>query len=554
MKQKILDLLSIGGRVESQRLSESYFARHGAAKEWDYLVQNGVVCIKTLYTFIYGETSTCAEPGCTNERRFMTFKQGFKKYCEQCARGIHNAMKRQGAVNVSLENVVDYVKDKGGNYSSARIKTLSPETISALRAKVLHLDKDASDAEVLYNFEHNRSALPKCKVCAKEHRKFKNKVGYIECCSDECSRKLHASFRTAAIRKKAYNDYLTKFKSNENYDIELFSADDYLHNQERIIKFKHLQCGHQYSYDVKYQGHYKCPKCYPVRSRRQYEIYEWLSGFAPCKFNDRQIIKPMEIDIVCRNIGIEYDSLMYHSYGHSSVSWLNNTKEEKNKHKNKTDLCESSGIQLLHVFSNEWKHKKEIWQSVILNKLGVLPKIYARKCTIKDVSHAAAVKFLGENHLQGSAAQSIRLGLYYNDELVSLMTFGKSRYNKSVQYELIRFCSKVNYSVVGAASKLLRQFERTYNPQSIISYANRRWSTGHLYHKLGFELTGTTPVNYFYFKNEYDELQSRVKFQKHKLKNILEVFDENLSESENMYNNGYRKIYDSGNLVFIKTY
>ena len=62
------------------------------------------------------------------------------------------------------------------------------------------------------------------------------------------------------------------------------------------------------------------------------------------------------------------------------------------------------------------------------------------------------------------------------------------------------------------------------------------------------------PVNYFYFKNEYDELQSRVKFQKHKLKNILEVFDENLSESENMYNNGYRKIYDSGNLVFIKTY
>ena len=554
MKQKILDLLIIDGRAEMQRLSESYFARHGAVQEWDYLVQNGVVCTKTLYTFIYGETSTCADPGCTNERRFMTFKQGFKKYCERCARGVHNAMKRQGAVDVSLENIVGYVKDKSGKYSSARIKTLSPETIAALRAKVPHLDKAAPAAEVLYNFEHNRSALPKCAVCGKEHRKFKYKVGYLECCSDECSRKHYASARITATRNKAYNDYLTKFKSNENYDIEMFSADDYLRAQERIIKFKHRKCGHEYSYDVKYQGHFDCPKCYTVRSRQQYDIYEWLSGFAPCKFNDRQIIKPLEIDIVCGNIGIEYDSLMYHSYGYSSVGRFNNTKEEKNKHKHKTDLCESSGMQLLHVFSNEWKHKKEIWQSVILNKLGVLPKIYARKCAIKDVSHADAVKFLSENHLQGSAAQSIRLGLYYNDELVSLMTFGKSRYNKSVQYELIRFCSKVNYSVVGAASKLLRQFERTYNPQSIISYANRRWSTGHLYHKLGFELTGTTPVNYFYFKNEYDELQSRVKFQKHKLKNILEVFDENLSESENMYNNGYRKIYDSGNLVFVKTY
>jgi hypothetical protein len=554
MKQKILDLLCINGRVETQRLNEFYFARHGAQQEWDYLAQNGVVCTKTLYMFIYGETSTCAEPGCTNERRFMTFKQGFKKYCERCARSVHSTMKHQGTVNIDLGNIVDYVKDKNGKYSTTRIKSLSRATIDALRAKVPHLGKDASVAEVLYNFEHNCSALPRCAVCGKEHSKFRYKTGYIECCSHECSRKHFASTRIAAMRKKAYNDYLSKFKSNENYDIEMFSADEYLYAQERMIKFKHLQCGHEYSYDVKYQGHHKCPKCYPVRSRKQYEIYDWLSGVAQCRFNDRQIIKPMEIDIVYGNIGIEYDSLMYHSYGYSSVSWLNNTKEEKNKHKSKTILCESAGVQLLHVFSNEWKHKQEIWKSVILNKLGVLPKIYARKCQIKDVSPSDAKKFLRENHLQGGVSQSIRLGLYYNDELVSLMTFGKSRYNKSVQYELIRFCSKLNYSVVGGASKLLRHFERTYNPQSIISYANRRWSTGGLYHKLGFELTGSTPANYFYFKKEYDELQSRVKFQKHKLKNILEVFDENLSESENMYVNGYRKIYDSGNLVFIKRY
>ena len=127
------------------------------------------------------------------------------------------------------------------------------------------------------------------------------------------------------------------------------------------------------------------------------------------------------------------------------------------------------------------------------------------------------------------------------------MIFGKPRFNKKYDYELIRFCSKMNINVVGAASKLFKHFKINYNG-SIISYANRRFSNGNLYETLGFTKIDETKPNYFYIKGK--TLLSRNKCQKHKLKNLLDNFDENLSEHENMLNNGYLKVYDCGNLVF----
>ena len=131
------------------------------------------------------------------------------------------------------------------------------------------------------------------------------------------------------------------------------------------------------------------------------------------------------------------------------------------------------------------------------------------------------------------------------------MSFSKSRFNKNIEWELLRFCTKINTQVIGAASKLLSYFIKNFNPNSIISYANRRWSNGKLYEKLNFKYIGATKPNYFYFIPNENILYSRVKFQKHKLKDILPVYDYSLSETINMYNNGYRKIYDCGNLKYI---
>ena len=132
------------------------------------------------------------------------------------------------------------------------------------------------------------------------------------------------------------------------------------------------------------------------------------------------------------------------------------------------------------------------------------------------------------------------------------MTFCKSRFNKNFEWELSRYSSSKH--VIGGASKLLKYFERIYKPKSLITYADRRFSQGNLYFKLGFTFDHFSSPNYFY-SNKNLKIYSRIQCQKHKLKDILkDKFNENLSEFENMYLNGYNKIYDCGNYVFIKQY
>ncbi len=290
------------------------------------------------------------------------------------------------------------------------------------------------------------------------------------------------------------------------------------------------------------------------RQKTQNRIYDWIVSLGIIAVNkDRTLLNGKEVDLYMpeHKLAIEYDGLMFHSFGKSKHSMFNNSNDEneqKNYHLIKTEECERQNVQLLHIFEDEWINKQEIWKSVILNKLNLSNKLHARKCTIKEVSNNEKSEFLINNHLQGNDKSSIRIGLYYHDKLVSIMTFGKSRYNKKYEYELIRFCSCLNTSVVGGASKLIRYFINTYKPSSIISYANRRWSNGNLYNQLGFEHLSMSIPNYFYFNSDLT-LKSRLQFQKHKLSKLNNYAD-NLTETENMYNNGFRKIYDCGNHVF----
>ena len=134
------------------------------------------------------------------------------------------------------------------------------------------------------------------------------------------------------------------------------------------------------------------------------------------------------------------------------------------------------------------------------------------------------------------------------------MTFSKPRFDKRHEWELVRFCSKIGWHIPGAAGKLLKAFERAYAPKSLVSYADRRWSTGNLYKALGFRFVRNSLPNYWYFKNPSLRLESRIKYQKHRLKGLLPKFDENKTEVENMKANGYSRIFDCGNMVFVKEY
>lgn len=260
---------------------------------------------------------------------------------------------------------------------------------------------------------------------------------------------------------------------------------------------------------------------------------------------NRTLIAPLEIDLYIRekNLAIEVDGMYWHSI--STVE--DNTKKNIEYHKYKTDACEKIGISLLHITDYEWTNSKDIWKSMIRQKLGLVEtKIFARKCVVQHIDKNVGKKFVDENHLQGHVNGGSYVGLMYDGELISVMQIGASRFNKNYDYEILRFCSKKNHSVIGGFSRLLSNFGIS---GKVVSYANRRWSAGNLYKQTGFECESVSSPNYWYWKSD-TEKGNRTKFQKHKLKSILKFFDETKTEFENMIANGYKKFCDCGNLSF----
>lgn len=291
-----------------------------------------------------------------------------------------------------------------------------------------------------------------------------------------------------------------------------------------------------------------CPKCNSVISKMELELYDFISQQGILvEQNNRKIIPPLELDIIIpdKKIAIEFNG----NYWHSELGG-----KDKDYHLNKTKMCNSVNIQLLHFFESEWLYKKDIVKSLINSKLGTSNRIYARNCKIVEVDTSYKNLKLNEWHLQGEDKSSVKLGLSFEGDIVSIMTFCKSRFTGKYEWELSRFASKLNTTIIGGASKLLNHFEKKYNPKNIVSYANKRYSNGNLYKQLNFIFKYDSPPNYFYSKGNMLELLTRQNFQKHKLKSKLDIFNPELSEWENMKNNGYNRIWDCGNGVWVKYY
>lgn len=290
-----------------------------------------------------------------------------------------------------------------------------------------------------------------------------------------------------------------------------------------------------------------CPHCNGNISKPETNIAEFISQYVEIDTNNRGIIdnsKEIDIYIPSKNIAFEYDGLVWHSEKFG---------KDKNYHLDKTKSCLKKGIRLYHIFEDEWVYKQEIVKSKIKSIIGAIDnKIYARKCTVKKLLKGVSDLFLEENHLQGKCNSKYQYGLFYNGELVSVMTFGHLRKNlgskndNEYSYELLRFCNKLNTTVVGGASKLLKYFIEEIKPESIISYADIRWSNGNLYEKLGFKHIRDSKPGYFYVIRQKRE--NRFKYRKDVL--VKEGYDKNKSEHEIMLERKIYRIYDCGMMVF----
>jgi hypothetical protein len=275
-------------------------------------------------------------------------------------------------------------------------------------------------------------------------------------------------------------------------------------------------------------------------SRGQNEIVAFIEslGFS-VKTNDRKLIYPLEVDILIeeKKIAIEYCGIFYHSETGGNKS--------KDYHQKKHNLCKEKGYNLITIFESDWKTKPDIVMSIISTKLGVVKnKIYARNTEFRKISYSDIKSFEDENHMQGSRPANEYYGLYHDDEIVMSISFGKSRFNKNYEYEIIRMTTKKNTLVVGGASKLFSKSKI----KNCITYADNRYGTGKSYEKLGFIKIHESAPNYFYFhKSDHDKLYSRNKFQKHKIPNVVKE----KSEYENMLMQGYDRIWDCGNTVYV---
>jgi len=370
---------------------------------------------------------------------------------------------------------------------------------------------------------------------------------------EERNRKWYNSLEATFIEKYGVRHYYFK---DFNSDLELSKKvveDKFLKGDKVSLKEMEEYYNVSRAYLIPILGDMGFDDKFFRRESLEFEIYDFIKENynGEVRKNDRRTITPLELDIFIPelNFAIEFNGLMYHTSGISKYEKFNKIMD-KNYHLNKTELCEERDIHLFHINEDEWLDpiKKEIWKSKILLKLGKADKIPARKTKVRRISHKEASKFLDLNHLQGSTAAKENFGLEIDGELVSVMTFGKSRFKD--EYELHRFASLRNTIVIGGYSKLLNEYFKYNNVEEIISYGNRRWTfKENVYSKFSKMLSITKP-NMFVLNPKTFKLENRMKYQKHKLKNLLENFNEHLTANENLMINGYRIFHDCGNYKY----
>jgi hypothetical protein len=287
-----------------------------------------------------------------------------------------------------------------------------------------------------------------------------------------------------------------------------------------------------------------CPRCVHHVSRGEKEISDFIKNLDPnLKTSVRSIIPPKEIDMYSEKyqIGIEYCGLYWHSEGRG---------KNKKYHLEKMNICFDRGVNLITIFEDEWLYHTIKIQSQLNHLFNATPRyIPAGKCKIIEMSASECQSFISSNHIQSVGISSIRYGLKFQNEIVLIMTFVKSRSSKHYQWEMSRFCSKVNTSVVGGANKLFSYFVKIHNPASVVTYVDLRYGRGNCYKYLEFEYSHNSDPNYWYVAPGSTIRESRNKYQKHKL--VKEGYDPDMTEWEIMQSRGYDRIWDCGNAIWI---
>ena len=538
MIKKIFDQLNLGeDELKSSDLFESY-----------YMIQNNIK-----------EKPLCKCENCNNKVNFLSLSKGYRTYC--CRKCIN----KDPVIRKKIEDI--FIEKYGVKYATIipgmeqkRKKTYNDkygvEYITQWdgmkeKRKKTYNDKYGVDHITQWDGMKTKRETTYLDKYGVKHitqwdgMKEKSKKTLLDRYGVDHNTKIKSVIiQQQKTRRKNYFNYFLESDRMKSRFIPLFSVDDFIGFNKKIYKWKCCNCDHEFEFNF-YNGWIpNCNNCMKGnRSNPELEILNFIKENYKGKVEsgDRTILDGKEIDIYLPelNIGIEFHGLHWHSEISGGTLYK--------YHQDKEILSTQKGTKLIQIFEDEWVNKRDIVESIIKNNLKLSKRIFARKVNHCKVSNNDAKLFYLNNHLQGYI-HGLHYGLVENGKLISLITFGGPRFSNKHDFEILRFCNLKGHNVIGGLSKIIKLFIKEVNPNSIITYADARYGNGKGYEKSGFNFVKLSKPGFYYVKNNRRE--NRMKYQKHKLVDILEKFDPNISAWQNMLLNGYDRIWDAGNYIY----
>lgn len=560
-----------------------------------------------LYMYFNGLEQTPKCPVCGNPVPFLSYDRGFQKYCSlKCSNNDPEVIKKKEQTSLERYGTTkpqqsETVKQKsretslrlygGQGNESKSIREKQTQTMLDLygvecfsqneelleKAKQTKLERYGNPwyTNTLKSQQTNierhggigmASQTTKEKICNTKIEKYGDPYySNREKSKQTCLQRYGVDCYTKSDQMIDYITNLGREKSKQNHP----EIEDFIDENRRLYKCPHLDCNEckekhfvsdKYLYNNRIKSHAETCTILnkPGEGESNLEIFiQKILDENDVKYikRDRKILNGMELDIYIpsHNIAIECNGVLFHSSDGVILKTQFEPKHPK-YHINKYNVCKEKGIQLLTIWEDQIINSPEIVKSLVLSKLGIFKKrIYARNCEVKEIKECS--KFLKENHIQGNTNSSVKIGLFYKNELIGLMTFSKpSRLSGSKKinqntWVLSRFCTKLNTQVIGGAGKLLNYFIKSYNPTSIDSFASNDISNGKLYETLGFKQNGPITEAYWYIGDHNMIRYHRTSFTKSRLKDLGFKID-GLTERQIMNQLPFHKIYDSGHIKY----
>lgn len=499
----------------------------------------------------------CRNPDCYKPTKFINNSLGFREYCSnKCVSSDPNIKKTKEEKSFKKFGTKTPAES---NIIKEKIKKTNQERYGFNSSMCLEETQEKSKKTLFKNHGVDNPSKSK-EILNKRVESFKLNIDQYK----ESYRKTSIDrygvdhpWSNPDIHKKTIDFFYKSYKERIINNIKDGSVKfiDFKKGDKTKLVFKCLECNKEFEI-LTYQFYWRvnninkiCTKCHPISETSSFLEKELLNFIkenykGEIVSNTNNIIKPYEIDVYLPDlkIGFEFNGVFWHSEKFKNNSY----------HLDKLNKSNESSIRLITIWEDDWNIKNDICKSFIMNILSKSEKIWARKCQIKEVNYNESKLFLDNNHLQGDCKSSVRLGLYYNNILVSIMTFSKLRLpvggkNKIGTWELTRFCNRTGKSVIGGASKLLKHFIKSKKPIEIQSYSDNMISNGDLYEKLGFKYSHTSKPGYWYVVNGIR--QHRFNWRKDKL--VKAGADPNKYEHEIMEEMGYWRIFNGGNKKWI---